>query len=144
MLLWQFYLYDIMKITGNFNIHFSVFLAYKVDPLLFTGRGIHLRLVPSMLCFSDKWSVLGYLCLESKLAIKGPINCLDQIFWTYVVRLVTLWPLMYSQVVSMKISPEISILLFLTHFSVCELFASSFSVSNNKETSMTSSWCFYC
>ena len=41
-------LYDITKITDNFNVHFSTFLAYKVDPLLFTGRNIHLRLVPSM------------------------------------------------------------------------------------------------
>ena len=27
----------------------SAFLAYKVDPLLFTGRNIHLRLISSML-----------------------------------------------------------------------------------------------
>ena len=37
-----------------------------------------------------------------------------------------LWPPVYSQVVSMKISPEISILSFLVLFSVCALFSSSF------------------
>ena len=125
MLLQQFYMYDI-KIEDNFNVHFLTFLAYKVDPLSFTGRSIHLRLVPSMLCFSDKWSVVGHFHrLDNKLAIKGPINCLDQIFWT-CVRLVILWPLVYFQVVSMKINPEISILSFLALFFGCALFASSF------------------
>ena len=64
--------------------------------------------------------------MDNKLAIKGPINCLDQIFWTYGVGLVILWPLVYSQVVSMKINPEISILPFLALLSLCALFASSF------------------
>ena len=38
-------------------------------------RSIHLRLVASMLCFSDKWSVLGHFNhLDNKLAIKGPMG----------------------------------------------------------------------
>ena len=49
MLLRQFYLQDIIKIMDNYNVHFLVFLAYKVDSLLFTGWSIHLRFVPSML-----------------------------------------------------------------------------------------------
>ena len=74
MLLWQFYLYEVIKITYIFNVYL-VFLAYKVDPSLFRGRSIHLRLVASMLCFSDKWSVLGHFNhLDNKLAIKGPMG----------------------------------------------------------------------
>ena len=74
MLLWQFYLYEVVKITYIFNVYLA-FLAYKVDPSLFTGRSIHLRLVASMLCFSDKWSVLGHFNhLDNKLAIKGPMG----------------------------------------------------------------------
>ena len=49
MLLKQFHLYDIIKITDIFNVHLSAFSAYKVDPSLFTDRSIHLRLVPTML-----------------------------------------------------------------------------------------------
>ena len=49
MLLQQFYMYDIIKIMDNFSVHFSAFLAYKVAPLLFIDRSIHLTLVPSML-----------------------------------------------------------------------------------------------
>ena len=48
------------------------------------------------------------------------------LFWIYGVGLVILWPLVYSQVVSMKISSEISILSFLTLFSGWTLFACSF------------------
>ena len=51
---------------------------------------------------------------------------MDHIFWTYGVGLETLWPLVYSQVVSMKINAEISILSFLALVSVYALFASSF------------------
>ena len=121
MLVQQFYMYDI-KIKDNFNVHFLTFLAYKVDPLSFTGRSIHLRLVPSMLCFSDKWSVVGHFHrLDNKLAIKGPINCLDQIFWT-CVRLVILWPLVYFQVVSMKINLVINFVIFGPFFRMCTLY----------------------
>ena len=70
-----------------------------------------------MLCFSDKWSVLGHFnCLDNKLVMKLSVYCLDQIFWTYGVGPVISWLLVYSQVVSMKISSEISILSFLTLF----------------------------
>ena len=48
------------------------------------------------------------------------------LFWIYGVGLVILWPLVYSQVVSMKISSEISILSFLNLFSGWTLFACSF------------------
>ena len=99
----------------------------KVDPLSFASRSIPLKLGLSMLCFSDKWSVLGHLnCLDNKLAMKGLIKCLGQIFWTNSAGLVILWQLVYLQVLSMKIGPEISILSFLTLFSGYALFASSF------------------
>ena len=68
---------------GQLQCPFSSLLSMdnKVDPLLFTGRSICLRLVTSMLCFSNKWSILGHFnCLDNKLAIKGPTNCLGQIF----------------------------------------------------------------
>ena len=80
-----------------------------------------------MLCFSDKWSVLGHFNrLDNKLVMKLSVYCLDQIFWTYGVGPVISWLLVYSQVVSMKISSEISILSFLTLFSGWTLFACSF------------------
>ena len=76
------------------------------------------------MCFSDVWSVSGHLnCLDNKLAINDPI-C--QICWIFGVGLVILWPHVYFQVVGMKISQDISILLFMAFFSVCTLFATSF------------------
>ena len=62
-------------------------------PFIIHRQDHPLRLVPSKLCFffSDKWSVLGHFNhLDNKLVIKRPINCLDQIFWTYSVGLVIL------------------------------------------------------
>ena len=125
----------------NFNVHFSACLAYRVDPLLFTGRTIHLCLFPACCkCFSDKWSVLGHFThLDNKLVIKGPINCLDQIFWIFGVGLVILWPLVYFQVVKMKIIPEILIFSFSALF-FCKCTLHIFFLTVSTWLTNTGSW----
>ena len=47
MLLRQFYLCDIIKITDNFNVHFSAFLACKMDLSFIIDRQQH----PLKACF---------------------------------------------------------------------------------------------